>query len=127
MFRSSETDSTESERVGRFKPFVISFSYLLNENCSTGDTFTGDQSSQRAVKWLSSPDPSMNYNIARDTQHKGTAVWFIESSTFKEWKETGCLLWIQGNRMFLFYLCLRSGQWTDSIAGSGKSVLTCVA
>ena len=107
MFRSRETDSTESERVGRFKPFVISFHTSLMRTAQRV-TLTGDQSSERSVKWLSPPDPSMNYNIARDIQHKGTAVWFIESSTFKEWKETGCLLWIQGNRTFLFYLCLRS-------------------
>ena len=77
--------------------------YLVGGNGSTSDTLTGDQSSQNFVKWLSPPDPSMNYNVARDTQHKGTAVWFTESIAFKDWKKSGCLLWIQGMRTFFCY------------------------
>ncbi|KAH9989508.1 hypothetical protein BJV77DRAFT_680707 [Russula vinacea] len=65
-----------------------------------------DQSRQKCTEWLSPPDPSVNYNTARDTQHRGTAAWFIESNTFREWEKTGCLLWIRGK------------------PGSGKSVLT---
>ena len=90
-------------------------------------TLTADQPSQKIVKWLSPPDPSVNYNIARDSQHRGTAMWFIESSTFKEWKQSGGPLWIQGKRTFLRHLSLRSYKQADSKAGSGKTVLTCVA
>ena len=71
-------------------------------------TFTGDQSRRDAVEWLSPPDPSINYNIARDTHHKGTALWFTESSVFRDWKNSGSLLWINGKRTFLSSLHLRS-------------------
>ncbi|KAH9985686.1 hypothetical protein BJV77DRAFT_1152736 [Russula vinacea] len=41
--------------------------------------------------WLSAPDPSINHNTACKTQHGGTATWFIQSSTFRDWKENGSL------------------------------------
>jgi hypothetical protein len=59
------------------------------------------------MEWLSPPDPAVNYNIARHTRHAGTAVWFTESSTFKDWKESGSLLWIDGKRTFPRFLRLR--------------------
>jgi hypothetical protein len=59
---------------------------------------------QDSAEWLSPPDPSINYNIARDSHHKDTAQWFTESSTFRDWKESGSLLWIHGKRTFLHSL-----------------------
>ncbi|KAH9985036.1 hypothetical protein BJV74DRAFT_952202 [Russula compacta] len=47
--------------------------------------------------WLSPPDPSINHNTASRTQHEGTASWFIQGSTFRDWKKDGSLLWIRGN------------------------------
>ncbi|KAH9985049.1 ankyrin repeat-containing domain protein, partial [Russula compacta] len=47
--------------------------------------------------WLSPPDPSINHNTACETQHDGTARWFIQGSTFRDWKKNGSLLWIRGN------------------------------
>jgi hypothetical protein len=35
-------------------------------------------------------------------------MWFTESSTFKDWKESGSLLWIHGKRTFLRFLDLCS-------------------
>ncbi|KAI0294634.1 hypothetical protein B0F90DRAFT_1755988 [Multifurca ochricompacta] len=57
-----------------------------------------DNSREKLRKWLSSPDPSTNHNIARDAHHNGTAAWFTEGTTFKQWKTTGSLLWIYGKR-----------------------------
>ncbi|KAH9177260.1 hypothetical protein EDB89DRAFT_2240059, partial [Lactarius sanguifluus] len=56
-------------------------------------------------KWFSSPDPSVNYNIACEAYQEGTAAWFFEGSIFKEWEFIGSLLWIHGK------------------PGSGKSIL----
>jgi hypothetical protein len=51
-------------------------------------------------RWLSPPDPSKNYNIARKAHHKGSAEWFVHGNMFYEWKRaTGSLLWIHGKRM----------------------------
>jgi len=55
--------------------------------------------------WLTPPDPSTNHNIACEAHHNGTAQWFIQGSTFSEWKALGSLLWIHG------------------MPGSGKSIL----
>src|SRR5712671_6955039 len=59
---------------------------------------SGNQLRESIYKWLSPPDPSTNPNIARGIHHKGTANWFFEGSTFREWKEMGSLLWIHGKR-----------------------------
>ena len=71
------------------------------------NTLTVMQMRQEVVEWLSPPDPSVNYYAARDTHHKGTAVWFIEGNTFRNWKESGSLLWIHGKRTFPRSLRLR--------------------
>ena len=55
-------------------------------------------------KWLSSPDPSTNHNIACSTHHKKTATWFFQDSIFREWKSAASLLWIHGKRLFLLLL-----------------------
>ena len=52
--------------------------------------------------WLSPPDPSVNHNTACKTQHSGTATWFVQSTTFEDWKKDGSLLWVRGNRMSLY-------------------------
>ena len=51
-------------------------------------------------RWLSPPDPSTNHKIARHAHHKGTATWFFEGRTYKQWKSIGSesLLWIHGKR-----------------------------
>ncbi|KAN0135083.1 Ankyrin repeat-containing domain protein [Lactarius tabidus] len=47
-------------------------------------------------RWLSPPDPSPNYNIAREIHRDETATWFCEGSVFAEWNAKGSLLWIHG-------------------------------
>ncbi|KAI9455952.1 hypothetical protein BJY52DRAFT_1121552 [Lactarius psammicola] len=59
-------------------------------------------------KWISPPDPSVNYNTACSAHHTGTAVWCTEGIAFAEWKASGSLLWIYGK------------------PGSGKSILSSV-
>ena len=64
---------------------------------------TGSQLRQDLRRWLSPPDPSTNHNIACSSHHSGTATWFFEGGTYKEWKSTGSepLLWIHGKRVSL--------------------------
>ncbi|KAH9176597.1 ankyrin repeat-containing domain protein [Lactarius sanguifluus] len=64
-----------------------------------------DQLHEKSRQWLSPADPSTNYNIACKAYHDGTATWFIQGATFREWEVTGSLLWIHGR------------------PGSGKSIL----
>ncbi|KAH8989880.1 hypothetical protein EDB86DRAFT_1841816 [Lactarius hatsudake] len=64
-----------------------------------------DRSRKKSRKWLSPPDPSQNQNVACEVCYDGTATWFIQGTTFLEWRTRGSLLWIHGK------------------PGSGKSVL----
>lgn len=57
--------------------------------------------------WLSPPDPTVNYSVARRNRHEGTGTWFLESIAFMEWT-TG----------------VRQHLWLTGVPGSGKTVLT---
>jgi len=74
-------------------------------------------------KWLSPPDPSTNHNAACATHHKRKATWFVEGSTFREWKTTGSLLWIHGKRAPCLTSSLTPSHPVLFVAGSGKSIL----
>jgi uncharacterized protein YoxC len=68
---------------------------------STLTRSTGNMIQKELRTWLSPPDSSIDHNTARETQHGGTTTWFIQSTKFREWKNTGSLLWINGNRTLL--------------------------
>ena len=51
-------------------------------------------------KWISPPDPSVNYNIASSAHHDGTASWCTKGITLADWKSSGSLLWIHGKRTY---------------------------
>jgi hypothetical protein len=61
--------------------------------------------------------------MACRVHHSGTAAWFTESPTFKEWETAGSLLWINGKRICppLSHSVLRL--ISGIVAGSGKSIL----
>ncbi|KAH9985039.1 hypothetical protein BJV74DRAFT_886357 [Russula compacta] len=61
------------------------------------DELQRDQLRGKLRTWLSPPDPSINHHTACKTQLDGTATWFIQGSTFQDWKKNGSLLWIRGN------------------------------
>src|SRR5216684_7694601 len=70
---------------------------------------TGNQLRQDLHRWLSPPDPSTTHNIACSAHHEGTATWFFNGSTYKEWKSVGSesLLWIHGKRASLSHSVAR--------------------
>jgi hypothetical protein len=63
---------------------------------------TGNQVLHDLHRWLSPPDPSTSHNVACSAHHEGTATWFFNGNTYKEWKSLGSesesLLWIHGKR-----------------------------
>jgi hypothetical protein len=103
------------------EPFVST--YCLPLDLDSEVATIGDHLQENFRRWLSPPDPSTNHNIARDAHHDGTALWFIQGDTFKEWKATGSFLWIHGNRRFLSPLRVLILIVPCIVAGSGKSVL----
>ncbi|ETW83657.1 hypothetical protein HETIRDRAFT_425330 [Heterobasidion irregulare TC 32-1] len=38
------------------------------------------------LQWLNAPDPSQNYNTAREKHREGTGSWFLSGSEFSSWK-----------------------------------------
>ena len=75
-----------------------SSSNILTSLVMKAQQLTGDQIRKDLRNWLSPPDPSVNYNIASDAHHEGTAMWFMESDAFNNWKASDSLLWIYGKR-----------------------------
>ncbi|EGX53213.1 hypothetical protein AOL_s00006g591 [Orbilia oligospora ATCC 24927] len=75
-----------------------------------GDNVKHLRSQQRQIelyRWLSPPDPSVNYDKALQQRHKATGGWFLGGDTFKEWKtRQSSFLWLYG------------------IAGCGKTILS---
>ncbi|KAI9454246.1 hypothetical protein BJY52DRAFT_1225217 [Lactarius psammicola] len=49
-------------------------------------------------RWLSPPDPSINYNTACDARHRGTSAWCTKGNTLAIWQSSGGLLCIYGKR-----------------------------
>lgn len=79
---------------------------MLQFQLTNSTTIAGDQLQDKSREWLSPEDPSTNYNIARKSHHDGTATWFIQGNTFREWEMTGSLIWVHGIRMFIRILSL---------------------
>ncbi|KAH9009054.1 hypothetical protein EDB85DRAFT_2283296, partial [Lactarius pseudohatsudake] len=71
-------------------------------------SLTGNELRKDLRKWISPPDPSVNYNTASGAHHEGTATWCTKGDTLTDWKAFGSLLWIHGK------------------PGSGKSILSSV-
>ena len=59
---------------------------------------TGNELRKDLRKWISPPDPSVNYNTACKAHHGDTATWCTQGDTFADWKASGSLLWIHGKR-----------------------------
>ncbi|KAH0534081.1 hypothetical protein FGG08_007315 [Glutinoglossum americanum] len=67
-----------------------------------------DDHLEKIHRWLSAPDPSLNYNEARKKRQAISGAWFIGSKRFAEWKtQPDSFLWLHG------------------IPGCGKTVLSC--
>ncbi|KFY92566.1 hypothetical protein V500_04145 [Pseudogymnoascus sp. VKM F-4518 (FW-2643)] len=46
-------------------------------------------------RWLSAPDPSINYWKAIKLRHPDTGLWFLESEAYSKWKRNGSsFLWL---------------------------------
>jgi hypothetical protein len=103
---------------------------FANARSSRLNLLAGNQLIQLLRSWLSPTDPSTNHNIARKSQHNGTATWLFQGQIIIKWKSTGSLLWIHGKRVFLLLFrqatsdCLRlSSQRALGKASSGSFFL----
>jgi hypothetical protein len=113
LLYNSDGRATAFVTLWRCHPFLSGLKYS-----------TGNQSREKLRTWLSPPNPSINHNVACNTHHEGTAMWFTQSRTFDEWKKNGSLLWIRGNcahRTLSFIMV--ANIFSGFTAGSGKSIL----
>lgn len=78
---------------------------ILSALCGVPNVLSGNYVRESLKIWVFSssqpPDPSINHNIACDSHHEGTAIWFFQGSIFGEWTAGGSksLLWIYGKRV----------------------------
>jgi Cdc6-like AAA superfamily ATPase len=55
------------------------------------------QSQGQIERWLSPPDPSTNYNKARQQRQEGSGLWFLQIDAFTKWKtRRNSFLWLYG-------------------------------
>jgi hypothetical protein len=56
-----------------------------------------DDNRKEIHRWLSAPDPWLNYNKALKERQAGTGTWFIESNLYANWKANpNSFLWLHG-------------------------------
>jgi hypothetical protein len=56
---------------------------VTNHHClGYRKSLAGDKLHRDARKWLSPPDPWENHSTARESHHKGTSIWLVQSDTF---------------------------------------------
>ncbi|KAH6655699.1 hypothetical protein BKA67DRAFT_534614 [Truncatella angustata] len=52
---------------------------------------------EKVRNWLAPPDPSTNFNKAREQYHEGTGHWLLNSEVYTKWKmEQNSFLWLYG-------------------------------
>ncbi|KAF3083526.1 hypothetical protein TWF102_010519 [Orbilia oligospora] len=68
------------------------------QNTSDGvKLITSRMKNAEISRWLSAPDPSINYYKALGRRHEGSGSWFLESKQFVEWKtQRSSFLWLHG-------------------------------
>ncbi|KAK8113552.1 hypothetical protein PG984_014078 [Apiospora sp. TS-2023a] len=62
---------------------------------------------EKIRRWLSPPDPSTNFNRARELHHERTGDWLIKGEMYSAWKQEA-----------------NSCIWLNGIAGCGKTILS---
>jgi hypothetical protein len=89
---------------------IVALSLAMQTQMLTGNELLQDIAKLRQdlAKWLSPPDPFINFNTADHARHQGTAEWFTQSSVFKDWKESSSFLWIHGKRTSPSPICAPS-------------------
>jgi Heterokaryon incompatibility protein (HET)/NACHT domain len=84
------------------KTTAVANNEQVDENRNVGrDTFDA------ILRWLASPDQSINYKNALKQRQVGTGLWFLRQKSYLEW--------IAGESYFL---------WLYGIPGCGKSILS---
>jgi hypothetical protein len=91
-----------------FRNYVQTLTYHQATGSSTGtpgssflggkaDLYVIDDNRKKIHRWLSAPDPWLNYNKALKQRQAGTGTWFTESKQYAHWKTNpDSFLWLHG-------------------------------
>ena len=71
-------------------------SYHDMNTCTNSQMLLGEWVLQDLQRWMAPPDPSINHNIACNSQHERTAMWVFSENIYEEWESSGTLLWVHG-------------------------------
>ena len=87
---------------GKLGKRLTSSSVCLSWTLTEESIVTSAERHEKILQWLNAPDPSRNYNTAREKHREGTGSWFLAGNEFKNWKNSqGSLLWVEGIRAYL--------------------------
>lgn len=77
------------------------YSNIITADHERSISHTGNEFRKDLRKWITPPDPSVNFNAATGAHHEGTAAWCLKGNVLVDWKTSGSLFWIHGKRMYL--------------------------
>jgi archaellum biogenesis ATPase FlaH len=60
------------------------------------ERFSSDVKIAKIQKWLSAPDPAVNFQEALKLREANTGLWLLNSDIFKRWKDKDSFLWLHG-------------------------------
>jgi KaiC/GvpD/RAD55 family RecA-like ATPase len=80
---------------------------VMNSEYTVGDQNVRRDTLDTILRWLSPPDPSINYQKALKLRQVGTGLWFLRHDSYIKWKA--------GKSRFL---------WLYGIPGCGKTILS---
>ena len=88
-----------------FSNLVLAIDHGVTDLKAQVTAYQADEQSIKISGWLSTTDPSSNYEIARKKCQPKTGEWLFKRPEFEEWKEKpNSLLWLYGKRKcYLFF------------------------
>jgi hypothetical protein len=88
-----------------FSNLVLAIDHGVTDLKAQVTAYQADEQSTKVSKWLSTTDPSSNYEIARKKCQPKTGEWLFKRPEFEEWKEKpNSLVWLYGKRKYNLFL-----------------------
>lgn len=86
-------ESRHEERLAALNAAKVEISRVYQAILQTQN----DHKRVALLEWLSTVDPSANYNTGRDKHEDSTGEWLVKSTEFEDWKlSKSSLLWLHG-------------------------------
>ena len=87
-----------------FSNLVLAIDHGVTDLKAQVTAYQADEQSTKISGWLSTTDPSSNYETARKKCQPKTGEWLFKRPEFEEWKEKpNSLLWLYGKRKYYLF------------------------